>query len=420
MLSTLCAFLLISTGFVHAQQAYARKGEVDLRKFDLTESGPINLQGEWEFYMSEIIPPDAFAKNFKPPADYIDFPSTWNHLNKSKNPGFGFATYRLKLFIDHKVPLAMELPHFYSNFKLFINGSEIARNGIVAKTERESMAQWLPMTINLETDRDSLDIVIHVSNFHHAMGGIREPILIGDRSSLQFKRSISRNSNLGMVISLGTIGLIFALIYLLAKKELSLLYFSGLTLVWSLREAFSNQYLATSFNPDLPWEMVVKIEYISLFLMMIFAMLFLGRIFAQDVNAPFKYVFCFCNAIFVLLTLFLSPATFTQFLPVYLSFSAVLLLYITFVLVRAIVYERTGVWFMVTCLFLGVIIFAYDIIAYEGFATFNPIITNVGYLVMFMLMAVGISYQTGLIRNSNRHANILTYDDLYGERKENR
>jgi hypothetical protein len=63
---------------------------------------------------------------------------------------------------------------------------------------------------------------------------------------------------------------------------------------------------------------------------------------------------------------------------------------------------------------LGVIVFAYDLSAYQGLASFNPIIINIGYLGMFILMAICLAFQFGFLKRSARNRDILTYDDLYG------
>jgi hypothetical protein len=153
---------------------------------------------------------------------------------------------------------------------------------------------------------------------------------------------------------------------------------------------------------------------------MIFAILFLASMFKNEVNSSFKYLFCIFNVIFIALTLFFNASLYTQFLPVYLSFCMVLLIYIIYVLIRALVYEREGVWIMISCLFLGVILFSYDLFSYQVLATFNPIIINVGYLMMFILMSLCLLYQSGLMKKPSNAGSILTYDDLYGTKETKR
>lgn len=401
---------------VDAQNIYARKGFLDLRQWDFEQSH-IPLNGEWEFYMSELIAPNDFSNKVKSPQDYIDFPATWNELSRGRRPGDGYATYHLKVLVKTPALLALELPHFYSNYSLWINAELIASNGQVGTTEKTSKPQWRPQTVSFNATSDTLDIVIQASNFHHAKGGVREPLLLGDAKKLEFKRRVATISNLTEFGGLIITATFFVLLFLFSRRERSLLYFIGLCLTWAVRSLFSNRYVAISFFPDFPWEICVKIEYITLYLMMIMAILFIASVFRNEVNSASKYLFCLFNGIFILLTLFFTASLYTQFLPVYLSFAAVLLVYIVYILIRALVYEREGVWFMISCLFLGVIMFSYDIVSYQGFATFNPVILSVGYFIMYMLMGICLLFQLGYLKRPTGHVSVLTYEDLYGESK---
>jgi hypothetical protein len=402
-----------------AQHPSAQRGLLYVDHWNFKDA-PAQLNGEWEFYMSALLSPKDFENPAETPSEYIDFPTTWNGQSMATRPGDGFATYRLRVIIGKGQTLALELPHFYTSFKLWINGVPIASNGTVGTKETTSVPQWHPQTLAYEVTSDTLNFVIQASNFHHAKGGVREPILLGDRDSLMLKAKIAQVSNLALFICLLLIGSIFLFLFAFSRREISMLYFSALCYTWGLRSMFSNRYVALDLLPNLPWELCVKIEYITLYLMMIWAMLYIGSIFKNDVNATFKYLFCTCNGIFVLLTIFFKAVIYTQFLPVYLSFAVLLMIYTIYILIRALVYEREGVWLMIGSLFVGVILFSYDIIAYEGFATFNAAIVNIGYLMMFLLMTVCLLIQIGYWKRRAQKANILTYEDLYGTSKEPR
>lgn len=367
--------------------------------------------------MSELIEPAKFNTRSKTPKEYVDFPSLWNEFSKALKPGEGYATYHLQAIVNSPQKFSIELPHFYSNYNFYINAQLVASNGKVGTSEKTSVPQWLPQTIDYNAVADTLDIIIQASNFHHAKGGVRKPIVFGNSETLHFKKKIAVVSNIAIVASLALLAIAFIILYLFSKSELSLLYFAGLCLTWCIRSMFSNQYIIISYFPWFPWELGVKIEYMTLYVMMILAILFLGNIFKDDVSISFKYLFSVCNAIFIFLTLLFKASFYTQFLPVYLSFCAMLLIYVIYVLLRALIYERQGVWLIISCVFLGVIIFSYDLIAYQGFATFNPIIINVGYLTMFLLMTLGLLYHTGHLKRSAKQSNMLTYDELYGGSK---
>jgi hypothetical protein len=406
-------FLVLLSFHLNGQSIFARHGVLDLRKFDFEEKGHTALSGEWELYMSQLIDPKSFSDQITLPGDYVSFPSTWNQTSKSLKPGNGYATYHLRLLVKPQ-DFSLEIPHFYSNYRLWINGDSVASNGKVGTSEQTSKAQWLPATVTYRAMSDTLNFVLQVSNFHHAKGGLRESILIGTPKHLLLKRTVAVRSNLFLFGGLMLIAIAFIFIYLFVSQEASALYFAGLCFTWALRSVFSNLYVATLYFPDFPWEICVRIEYITLYLTMVWGVFFLGSVFPQDVNNIFKNIFVAFNGLFILLTLFASASLYTQFLPVYLSFCLILLIYIIYVLIHAIVYERHGVWLIVSSILLGVVVFAYDLISYQAFASFNSFIINVGYLIMFLLMGLCLCYQLGLLKRGNRNKDMLTYEDLYG------
>jgi hypothetical protein len=405
--------LLIVQHVCLAQSPTLDKGTAIFSQYDFTSNGPVPLDGEWEFYMSQLIAPADFASISAEPRDYVDFPSAWNISSGRQN--FGFATYRVNLVVGKSEPLALQIPHCYSNYTLWANGNVVSTNGIVGRSPKQSKPQWLPKTVSLPNDKDTITLVLQISNFHHAKGGIRESIVIGNLNEMKIRRSVSITSNLILVIGLMILSLISVFVYFLYKSN-AVLFFAFFSLAWGVREAFSNLYLAVQYVPDFPWALAVKIEYISLFMVMMISMFFIASLFKEDVNNVFKYLFCFCNVMFIGIAIFLDASVYTQFLPIYLSFAAALLIFIVYVLIRAVFYERQGVWLIISCVFLGVIIFSYDLIAYQRLANFNSIITSIGYLTMFVLIAVALLFQVGIFKRSAA-TNMLTYDDLYGGNK---
>lgn len=412
-LATILFLILVFSLEGQAQAIQARKGLLNLQQYDFERKGSIRLNGEWEFFMSELIPAQAFEHRLSRPPDYISFPSTWNHLSQSARPGQGYATFHLQVLVKSPQSFTLELPHCYSNYTLWINGVPLASNGVVGQSKETSVPQWLPQTTSFTAEKDTLHLVLHISNFHHAKGGIREPLLLGAEGDLLFKHELSTTSNIVLFIFLVIAGCTFLIISLFVRKEFSAIFFAAMCLTWAARTVFSNLYVANAYFPDFPWELGVKIEYISLYLTMIWAILFLSSLFPQDVNGLFKYFLVGCNLIFVTLTSLTEASLYTQFLPVYLSFVVVLLVYVIYIMIRGVVYERDGVWYIISSILLGVVLFSYDLIAYQGIALYNATIINVGYLIMFLLIGTCLAFHLGLIRK-DRRSNILTYEDLYG------
>ncbi|MFM9838629.1 MAG: 7TM-DISM domain-containing protein [Cyclobacteriaceae bacterium] len=395
----------------------AANGEMDLRQWNFAEQSALRLSGQWQFYLNQLVDPTEIKKEGAL-KNLIDFPSTWNGISDSHNSGIGYATYQLRIILpNHSNPLALELPDFYCSYKLWINEKLIAKNGEVATTAEQSKPQWLPQTVVFQPTADTLDIVIHVSNFDHYKGGIREPIYIGAVDQMQARRNSFVISNSILCVVLLLMSLTFLLIYFIGKKNISMSYFAIICLAWGIRSVFSNNYLFISLFPDFPWHIAVRIEYLTLYFTMIYAMLFLGSIFKDDVNFLVKYALIGGNLIFAFTTLFSPTVFFTQLLPIYLSFCAVLILYAIFVVLRALVYDRKGVWFVIASILLGILIFGVDLLAYQGLAPFNALIFYIGYLIMFSLNCLCLLYVSGFIFKSKKDESIMRFEDYFGKNK---
>jgi hypothetical protein len=406
-------FSLLLYGEALAAEVRADEGKLDLRPWDFA-LGAVALSGGWDFYMSRLIEPSHFYNGsvYTLDRDFVDFPATWNSLAGERSEGF--ATYHLKVILaSHGSAMALALPHFYSSYKLWINGKAIAQNGKVAISESESKPQWLPQTVTFQPDSDTLDVVIHVSNFQHFKGGVREPIYLGLPITLKARQNLLVTSNLVLFIGLFAIALVFVSIYVFFLKELSLLFFAAVCFVWGIRSIFSNQYLFIQHYPDFSWMAMIRIEYVTLYLTMIFAMFYLGRLFREDVNFLFKYILIGGNVIFILVTLTFSSFLFTQLLSLYLSFCAVLIGYALFVVLRALVYERAGAWLIIASIILALVSFGYDLLSFEGLLPAMPLLQNGCYLIFFALNGISILYVKRYFGKGQKDNSVLSWDDLY-------
>lgn len=408
--------LYTSVGFLYANpEPKAIDGKIDLREWSFAGHSVLPLSGDWGFYINQLIAPDQIKKG-SIPENVIDFPSTWNGISDSHNPGIGFATYQLRIILaNHIHSLALELPHAYCNYRLWVNETLIAQNGEVSTKAEQSKPQWLPQTVSFQPTSDTLDLVIHVSNFHHYKGGIREPIYLGSADVMLARRNVFITANSILCIGLLLMSIFFVFIYFKSKKTSSMYYFAILCFAWGIRSVFSNHYLFIAIFPNFSWELTVRIEYLMLYCTMIYAMLFLGKLFEEDVNPLIKYALISGNFIFAFTTLFSPTLFFTQLLPVYLSFSGLLILYAIFVVLKAWVYGRKGVWLVISSILLGLIIFSLDLLAYEGLTPFNPLIFYIGYLVFFSLNGLCLLYVSGFIFKSKKDKSIMRFEDYFGK-----
>ena len=376
----ICLLLSVTTSFA---QPVIESGKIDLRNWDFQRQGTVRLDGDWGFYWEELLTP---SQGSFQPTRFRKFPGIWDE-------GQGFATYTADIIIAHDISmLSMDLPDIYTSYELWVNGVEVASNGEVGTSRQETSPQWLPKTIVFRAS-DTLHVMIQIANFHHMRGGSNDHIYLGLPDQLYQKRESAVITNIILFSGLGLIGCFFVILFLFFRKEKAALYFAAICITWALRALFTSLYLFANWFPDIDWELLVKVEYLTLYLTMMWSLLYIGKLFADDVNPIFKYSLIVLNSVFILFTIATPAVTFTNLLPAYKFVAWLILGYVTFVVIKAIVYDRAGAWFSAISIILGVLMFSYDMLTYEGFINFSPLLFNVGYLTIFLLNATAFAYQ---------------------------
>lgn len=408
----LFAASLVTT--TNAQEPVAKKGLLDISSIDLAKS-KIALSGEWIHYENYLVAPTELNN---PNSDITVFPKLWNDFRDSKS-GTGFATYHLKVLLptNYESPLALEIPQIYSSYKIWVDGKIVAANGVVGKTKDETTPQWLPQTVSFERIKDTLSVVIQIANFHHHNGGSKDPIYLGTSENLSQFRSRAITGNFAEVIILTVIGIAFLVIYFLYNKQKVIMYFLLLCLTWALRSAFSNLYLAITIFPDFNWEVMAKIEYLTLYLTMIWAILFLGRLFYNESSKIVKYLLVVGNIFFIVFTIVTPALTYTRWLPAYLAFSAILIVYGIVIVIMAMINDRAGGLSVIIGVLFSLVLFAYDVIAYEGILRYNAVVFSVGYIIIFSMLGSALLFHLRIFKSTSQGDNVLTFDDLYNKPK---
>jgi hypothetical protein len=175
----LALLLLSTTAF---SQLRLRDGVLNATDFDFA-SGPLSLQMGWRWVDDQLVNPENFI-----PQDFksVEFPKVWNET-RVNGSGQGVATYSLLIALPPDLKsYAIELPQIYSSYKLWANGDLIAVNGTPDATPEKTLPQWKPQTVTFNA-KDTLHLVLQIANFHHNIGGCREPIYLGDGAAMLAK-----------------------------------------------------------------------------------------------------------------------------------------------------------------------------------------------------------------------------------------
>jgi hypothetical protein len=379
-------------------------GQLDLRYTDLSEEAA-PIQGPWEFYPNQLIGPnDASGKS----KSNMTFPSTWS--------AYDYGTYRIRILLPSSYrskALAIEVPPVFSSYLLFADGKQIGANGRVGVTREQTQPEWKPAIYIIENHSDTLSLTLQIANFYHSNGGGLKSLNIAEAGFINAKANFTKISDYALFSCLLTLGLVsFCLYYIKRGNQLPFLFLSFFVFTWMIRSFTSNQYRVLDWI-DLPWNYLIRIEYLSIYCTMVTALWFLSSLFPIDFrNKKLKVIFLVLCSIFSLFTLFTEAIVFTQYLILFLSVGILLIIYLLFVISKAFINDRAGSTIMLITLLLGAITFGYVIIAYIGYMETNMVVYNFGFIILFTLLAISMSVRLSKLAGRDE-SDMLTFDQLY-------
>jgi len=263
----------------------AEKGILDLRNWNFETDGILSLDGEWEFYWNKFLLPEKI--DFKDQVSYLKVPSNWNSFieNGKEIGSTGFATYRLTiLFRQEQKDIVIKIPEIYTAYQAFGNGKLIAKSGEIGKEIKDVEPRFSPM-ISLPSPQDGskkLELVFLVSNFHHRRGGIVKGIELGKFSDLINKRELLIAEDLFLAGSITIIGLYHLGLFYLRRNEKFYFYFALLCILTAIQTLISGERYLVRIIPNIPWEVMYKLDYFSTYLALNFFAMFLKELFEED------------------------------------------------------------------------------------------------------------------------------------------
>ncbi|WP_420316739.1 response regulator [Ekhidna sp.] len=383
--------VLLSLINVSAQEVI--DGVIDLSKVDL-QNNSVTLNGEWEFYWEKLVKPDSIDLHEK---DYYEFPKLWNGgvtRNGTELTDQGYATYRVRVLLPPKTPqLAISLGESYNSYVLFYDGFEIGRNGKVGKSLESSTPDWMPQVIPIARFRNTLEFIIHVSNFRHTKGGVREPIMIGDRKVLNAKRDFDFSYDFLLSGSLIMGGLFFLGLFMFGQHERSVLFFALFCLTFSYRMVGSGEYAIHALYPNMKWDLIIRAEYLALFIPCGIFTIYSYLLYPEDSKRTILLGFSVISGIFSLLSLFAPPIVFTKLVEPYFILVIAAIFYLIYVYWIAYKRNRTGAQYAFASTGIVFMVAVYLISVYLTPVQENTFLTFIGFILFFFFQSLILSYR---------------------------
>lgn len=401
--------MLLWVGQVLAQPA-AKRGVIDLHDFDFENSKAINLDGEWEFYWEKLITPTGFKYDTTLQPIYTSLLSDWGGVPELQNSWhqFGYATYRLRIICAEDIPsLSLYIPEFYTAYAMYVNENGFEGNGTVGTSKLTSIPKWRPTSKVAELKPGINQIIVQVSNFHHHRGGAIKPMMIGNSDVINKKRNFEIGSALFLAGCLLIAGALAFGLFWFNRTDYSGIFFGLFAFIYAYRILGTDQYVVHAAMRFMPWHITLRMEYISLFLSVIFYSYFVKNLISLKVKPIVFHIIAGVSAFYGIGSLILPTAVFTAFFDYYLTFLALIFGYVSmaYLINMNLSHKMTYVTLFGA---LAAVMFN-KILDSFGLITQNPYLNVLGYVAFLFSQAVALAIRFGRnFRDSYARAQIAS------------
>lgn len=243
-------------------------GRIDLRQWDFSKEGAASLNGTWEFYPGKLLGPEDFTADLSgqrsPPAPQkIQVPSKWN---RSLGQAQGYGTYHLQVRLTPmkiKDLIGIHTQNIRMSQRIFINGDLVGGMGSPGSTKDSDRQKNLPFTGFTSIDGDIADIIIQVSNYSYASGGIVAPVLFGDKSSILRSQQLDWLKDLLTLIGFILPAVFFLVLFRLRRSEKELQFLGLFSLSGALYALTHGEKLIATFIPLLTHDTLLRLQLLS-------------------------------------------------------------------------------------------------------------------------------------------------------------
>ncbi len=371
-------------------------GVIDLTSYDFKKYGTVKLDGNWEFYWLRLYNSEDFKNNNKPETlRFIDLPGAWNQKNKiSDNSEFGslgHATYRLIIKVkDKSERFGLNVKEMNCSYNLYINGRLLSGNGTVADNLREMKPEFLPEILFFTPNSETIEIVLQISNYVDNKGGSLHSINFGLDNQIIHEKEKSLIMELFLFGILLIMGIYHFLIYFIRKRDNSLLYFGTICLIIAVRIALTGERFLYILIHELNWDLFVKIEHLTNYLLISVMMLFILNLFRKDVNILIVAFFLIVTASYIILIIPTPAIIYSSLMTSYIFILLVEILFFLFILIRVTIKKRELALLMFSgYLFLFITAF-HDILYFMGIINTGNLLA-VGMVVFILSQSIVLS-----------------------------
>lgn len=295
--------LLISIFIIsYSLNSQVKNGEIDLSNYDFKAGKPVNLSGEWKF------------RNGYSEEEIAIVPGSWDG-------GKGDVIYSLLIISSGAENLILSPYQINTKYKIFNNGRLIIE---------DSKNRSLQIPISLDKGKNLLEF--YISNYTDIIGGFTGQPHIGSYASMV---EIYEKRFLSDVICSGAsfiIFIFFVILYLSYRKDKSTLYFALICFLLFIRGLVTNDKVLYTFIPSLPYVFINKLEYLTVYFLPFFLLLFIKSYFNRNKVKQVYNIIVYISGLFPAIAVFTPPVFYISYFYIFCIFAFIATLFVFIVL----------------------------------------------------------------------------------------
>ncbi len=394
-------FTIALIGQSHRLLAQVKNGYIDLSNHNFEDSNKY-LTGEWTFYKSQLLTPkeinDSLIEKHSEP---LKVPSSWKDKTKPHlDESFGYGTYVIHIRTNPSIQmLSVNFNKVQSAYKLWINDSLYTEQIKVGKNAESTIPTWNSRNYTF-LNQGNNEIVIQVSNFFHAKGGIIKTPYIGLPSKIEAHRgNIIEISNILMGVFF-IMFLYYVSLFAIKRDEWAALYFGLLTLSTMIVYISMGELLITFLFPNLSWEAIVKTVHISNIARALTLALFFTSLHPTSFRKKtIKWEVLFF-ILYIVAVLILPSRIYSHFAIIIFVYTSFVMIHFGIITTIATIQKKPGAIYNLLAIIILFINFLTDVASVIFLLDIPPTL-DYGILLLVLLLAFNMAY-----RNS------ISYDEM--------
>ncbi|MCB0734803.1 MAG: hypothetical protein H6608_07300 [Flavobacteriales bacterium] len=317
-------------------------GRADLTQELSTGKQTTFLNGEWKFTWNQFVSPDSFYAD----ADNLKVPGSWakyTGYNDIFPRHLGYGSYQIDLKLPPNIrDWTIKIPIIHSAYDLFVNGQKIHSRGRTDTTGHSDPEVQSDLVIIQPDQAGHALITLHVSNSTFPMGGIQSAVAVGGVQPMMLHQLRIMLMSAFIVGILVIMGIYHIGIFLFRRKDKGPLYFAVMCLAFALRELLGQETLMWKIYDGFPYELGVRMLYVTLGFLFIIFLKFIDNIFPNQFKPWFIRLVLYVSIILTLSAIFLPPTIFARYNLITLPVLFTAHIWTIVILIRGIIQKKPG------------------------------------------------------------------------------